>query len=419
MNKRFHGTLALLLSVSALSAVTVRQDYFPLAEGNRWAYTKESTPNDEFKAQMIFEVEETNDTAFIMSSLYIHPLANAVKLYDTLKTCDNGIVTGFSAAEGKGTGMIRHLYYEGNSFETPEAESPQKLFHISEFCLGNSEVLYKDVWAADVPRPTIEFMGTTDVMAQGIGRLGFQLDLSTKELPETGHFGFCLDSSTVAPKPKVTDAQSVMTGIISDSTFTVKELGDGSLELSFVLSDPLGDKGYVTSSYNEITNTLRIWLADTVRHWSADVEPRFTEGYVRPRGYYTNTLKVKNVDPTTALNVKIFYNFYDRQKYYSTADIIYYSVYHETINAPTPVAPAETNISAGTALALLGEELRISLATAESATLLIEDLRGRVLMKKSVMNGETVQLTASLSRGIYLARLKSTAGVATQKIRIR
>ncbi len=248
----------LLLSTLSLSAVEIRQDYFPLAVGNEWHYNNCDPDGDQLLTHS-FIVTGIQDSSFTITERSEHPFADVIMSeIHKVSLEDNGIITGFRWGEA----VHRNYYFSDDQFvysQVPESFIYHTMFSLDRIDI--TDTVYTDVWGID-PISSSSHQG--EIYAQGIGMLGFDMDFSTKEFPNVGHRGFQLDYAVIVPTPSVTQAEWIETAsfLPMDSSFSVSATSDSALELTYSLTSGMYENSVVSSSYDEVTNTLRIWLTD-------------------------------------------------------------------------------------------------------------------------------------------------------------
>jgi hypothetical protein len=439
----------LLLAASSLLAVTLRQDYFPLAVGNIWHYSS-AEDSDGYKYENSVYVSDVDDTSFGIGELPSHPLIDFSVSEPQRVTLDvEGVLNGFRYIPG----VYRNCYY--NSENVYFAEDLSAPFARDTFRLDTDTTTYTNVWGFNDISISSSQTANNTVLAPGIGMLGYGMDLSTEEYPETAHGGFQLDSFDLVPTPTVTEVQSATLFVPMDSSLNVIVLDDSTISIDYSISTGLLEWSVVTSSYNELTNTLRIWLADTVQYVQdpteipivlfQDDETTPSEGSQRlavtAGGEYSHTHRIEQVDLSKDLNLKVFYKNSNSDIVYArsepsilpTEPILPYEsqtiVYDETLSFektpkdPTSVLKAATTAvtTANNTLSISGNQVQINLPAGERGNINIQDLRGRVIAQRSISGSTSISLKGLglSSQGVYLLRVNSKSSSAVHKISIR
>ncbi len=401
----------LTLTALSLSAVEVRQDYFPLAVGNEWHYKNYSLQGDQLLTHRVV-VTGIEDTTFTIMKVDEHPFIDfSMPQRLNVSLSDDGVVSGFGSSEG----VYRNYYFNDDTYKY--SAQPESLIARDTFFLANRDTTFTNVWGID---PWEANLPKGEMFAQGIGILGFDMDFSTEEYYEVGHGGFQLDSMKIVPKPSVITAESVgidcMTSM--DSSFSVNIISDSTLEIQYLLTTALYENTVVSSSYDEINNTLRIWLVDTLTLLDGMMIKLIAP---EPGGYEQHTLQVKDVDISSDLNIAIFHE--NRINAFHTMEVSEISrpnpviLFRETYSHAVVVEPIEVrNRQALSHMSVNEGVISLQEMQNRSGILRIQNLRGQEISRMDVQGEQIIPLSNQLAQGMYIVSLESFAGVENIKI---
>ncbi len=439
------------LTALSLSAVEVRQDYFPIAVGNQWHYSAEKD-SEGFGEEYSLYIASRDESSFTAMVSLGHPLMDCGGSFFeyNVTLADDGIITfddiiylidgnpvipqrdcytptfdestfePHRIAEGFGFGneVYRNYYFHDDAYMY--RGQPDSLIARDTFFLATGETMFTDVWGIDPVGSSAIDITEGEMFAQGVGPLGFDMDFSTKESYEVGHGGFQLDSMKIEPKPSVIAAESALPELVApmDSSFLVQGISDSILEIQYSLTTGLYENSVVSSSYDEINNTLRIWLVDTLTLLDGMlIKQMVTE----PGGYALHTLRVKNVDMSSDLNITIFHE--NRITPVHTLDEIDVSrpnpeiMYRETFAHAVAVEPFQGGSSAKLSrMSVNNGVISLQKMQNRSGVLRVQNLRGQEVSRLDIRGDQVVPLNNILSQGIYIVSLESFAGVENIKV---
>lgn len=443
MNRNFFkSALVTAAAVSAVCAVSVREDYFPLAVGNSWTFETQDDlividdPQVEtpvYPLKTSWSVLSKSDSTYQIVEITYNELTVFTPIYYEVTSKDNGMIQGFRGESG----IYRHTYYPDDFGFVDTNLVP--FYSMDNLYSTGYRTHYRDVWAVDLVGPISNYNSNTTVFDGGIGPVGFGMTAylqepiaDKKESSFDVVMGKKLTSAELIETPRVVDANSAILLVPSDSTFDVKEENCLSyhpnmekwteecvtgIQISYPFPYALTDAHLVTSSYSEINNTLRIWIADTAAE-PMDCMPEMDciSQPPEPRGGFLHTLNIDRVMDKKSIQVKVFYEETKYQGSSRTPDLIYNE--EVIVDGSVDISDLAYSPKQQSLFSISNNTITLHNLNSGIATVTINDVRGRVI-KQSNLTGSVSLPLKELSKGVYLISVKSGNMVQTKKITLQ
>ncbi len=424
------------LVVTAATAVSIREDYFPLAEGNSWSFRKmysvemepaRAVSPEEFTT---WEVVGTTDSTYEMvvlenGAIELKPWVHQVK------SEDNGMISGFQFEEG----VLRHTYYDGDYlFIDKQLRNFYNIETLQSFGNSNS---YRNLWAVDLVGEVSNFSTNTIAFDAGLGPVGYSIDLSIGyDSNDTSSYlvssAMQLFDMKIKEVPRVVNLTSALLFIPSDSLFDHRENVCLSyhddlekwtddcvtgIEISFPFSLGLSDNHVITSSYSELNNTLRVWIADTVA-MPTDCGPEMDciSLPLEPSGGNLHTISIDRLGSLEKINVKIYYE--ETLMTGNTRSPALMFNEEITLKGGVSLGDITFNISKQSLFSITGKEIQFSGIMDKSAGVTVHDMRGRVVAQMNAAGKRSISLD-QLSKGVYLISVKANGLIQSKKITLQ
>ncbi len=424
------------LAITAATAVSIREDYFPLAEGNSWTFRKMYTVGREITRAVApehfttWEVVGTTDSTYEVTAIE-HGGIELLSWKHQVKSEDNGMISGFLFEKG----ALRHTYYEGD-YVTVDNQL-RNFYHIDTLHSFGYQGNYRNLWAVDLVGEISNFSSNTIALDAGLGPVGYNMDLNAGyDSSDTNTYtvtsAIQLSDVIIKEVPRVVNLTSALLFAPSDSLFDhrenfcltyhddlekwTEECRTG-IEISFPFSYGLSDNHVITSSYSELNNTLRVWIADSAA-MPMDCGPEMDCISLppEPRGGNLHTLSIDRLGSLAKMNVKIYYEETLMRGSTRNPDLIFDE--EVILDSGVSLSKVAFNSSERTLFSITGKSIEFSGIMERTAGVTVHDMRGRVVAQMNAMGKRSISLD-QLSKGVYLISVKANGFIQSKKVKLQ